>query len=168
MRIATLSIEGSETAGIVTDTGVFTINAINDAFGGSWPADVFQLLQAGQLQELTGWYNKEGRALLLGLPHLAVPAGEARYAPLFRNPGKIWGIGLNYREHARDLNVISNMTFPPDYLVSFHSTVMTLLPGDVICTGTPGAAVLREGDTLACRIDGFPCLENRVQDLKSF
>lgn len=33
-------------------------------------------------------------------------------------------------------NVVSNMTFPPDYLVSFHSRVMTLMPGDIILTGT--------------------------------
>ncbi|MGI8650320.1 MAG: fumarylacetoacetate hydrolase family protein [Rubrobacter sp.] len=35
-------------------------------------------------------------------------------------------------------NTVSNMTFPPLDLVSFHSRVMTLLPGDIISTGTPG------------------------------
>ena len=290
MRIATLSMEGMETAGIVTPTGVVTIKAINAEFCGSWHCDLFHLIQTGQLQKLTEWYDDEGIQLLEGSPHLAVPADDTNYSPLYRNPGKIWGIGLNYREHARDLNEttpstipasfmkptttiigngdtiklprqslrttgeaelgivigkvcrdmqqedwlsvvagftpildmtaedilqqnpryltlsksfdtffsfgpelitpdeitnftnlsvstvltgdahasnsISNMTFPPDFLVSFHSKVMTLLPGDVICTGTPGAAVLHDGDTLSCRIDGFPILENRVKDMK--
>src|SRR5690606_37994019 len=52
-------------------------------------------------------------------------------------------------------NVVSNMTFTPWNLVSFHSKVMTLLPGDIISTGTPGAVVIRDGDVVSCEIDGF-------------
>ncbi|WP_243296698.1 fumarylacetoacetate hydrolase family protein [Bacillus litorisediminis] len=63
-------------------------------------------------------------------------------------------------------NVVSNMTFRPWYLVSFHSKVMTLLPGDIISTGTPGAVVIRDGDVVACEIDGFTALSNPVKDLK--
>ena len=59
-------------------------------------------------------------------------------------------------------NVVSNMTFPPWRLVAFHSEVMTLLPGDVISTGTPGAVVIRSGDVLECRITGFEPLSNPV------
>jgi hypothetical protein len=39
----------------------------------------------------------------------------------------------------------------------------THLPGDVISTGTPGAVVLRGGDVLGCRIEGFEPLENPVR-----
>jgi 2-keto-4-pentenoate hydratase/2-oxohepta-3-ene-1,7-dioic acid hydratase in catechol pathway len=63
-------------------------------------------------------------------------------------------------------NVVSNMTFLPWQLVSFHSKVMTLLPGDIISTGTPGAVVLRDGDVVECHIDGFESLVNPVKDLK--
>lgn len=66
--------------------------------------------------------------------------------------------------HAR--NTISNMTFAPGRLVAFHSAVMTLLPGDIISTGTPGAALISHGDTVQCRIDGFAPLINPVLDLK--
>ena len=58
------------------------------------------------------------------------------------------------------------MTFSPAFLVSFLSKVMTLLPGDVISTGTPGAAVIADGDVVECRIDGFAPLVNTVKDLK--
>jgi 2-keto-4-pentenoate hydratase/2-oxohepta-3-ene-1,7-dioic acid hydratase in catechol pathway len=61
---------------------------------------------------------------------------------------------------------VANMTFPPDVLVSFHSKVMTLLPGDIISTGTPGAVVIQDGDRVECRIDGFEILMNPVRDLK--
>lgn len=60
-------------------------------------------------------------------------------------------------------NTVSNMTFSPWFLVSFHSKVMTLLPGDIISTGTPGAVVIRGGDSVACGIDGFETLSNPVE-----
>ncbi|MGH2316323.1 fumarylacetoacetate hydrolase family protein [Planococcus sp. SE5232] len=63
-------------------------------------------------------------------------------------------------------NTVSNMTFQPQFLISFHSKVMTLLPGDIISTGTPGAVVIRQWDVVSCRIDGFEPLENPVEDLK--
>jgi 2-keto-4-pentenoate hydratase/2-oxohepta-3-ene-1,7-dioic acid hydratase in catechol pathway len=62
----------------------------------------------------------------------------------------------------RRSNTVSNMIFSPWWLVSFHSRIMTLLPGDVISTGTPGAVVIREGDVVECRITGFEPLSNPV------
>lgn len=62
----------------------------------------------------------------------------------------------------RRSNTVSNMTFPPYWLVAFHSRVMRLLPGDVISTGTPRAVVVREGDVAECRIAGFRPLANPV------
>lgn len=67
--------------------------------------------------------------------------------------------GLLHRD-----NVVANMTFLPWFLVSFHSQVMTLLPGDIISTGTPGAVVIGDGDVAGCRIDGFLPLDNPVRN----
>ncbi|MCG6906336.1 MAG: fumarylacetoacetate hydrolase family protein [Desulfobacteraceae bacterium] len=64
-------------------------------------------------------------------------------------------------------NAVANMTFAPDFLVAFHSRVMTLLPGDILSTGTPGAAMIRDGDLVEARITGFPALANPVRDLKA-
>ncbi|MGM7700404.1 fumarylacetoacetate hydrolase family protein [Pseudalkalibacillus sp. Hm43] len=64
-------------------------------------------------------------------------------------------------------NQVKNMTFDPYHLVSFHSKVMTLHPGDIISTGTPGAVVIRDGDVVECQIDGFRRLVNPVKDLKA-
>lgn len=71
---------------------------------------------------------------------------------------------LNGDTHRK--NTVSNMTFPPLWLVSFHSKVMTLLPGDIISTGTPGAAVIRDGDLISCQIPGFTTLTNPVKNRK--
>jgi hypothetical protein len=40
--------------------------------------------------------------------------------------------------------------------------VMPLYPGDVISSGTPGAAVIADGDTAECRIAGIGVLSNPV------
>jgi 2-keto-4-pentenoate hydratase/2-oxohepta-3-ene-1,7-dioic acid hydratase in catechol pathway len=71
---------------------------------------------------------------------------------------------INGKIHAS--NIISNMQFPPYFLISFHSKVMTLLPGDIISTGTPGAVKLSHGDVIKCKIDQFTSLTNNVIDLK--
>jgi 2-keto-4-pentenoate hydratase/2-oxohepta-3-ene-1,7-dioic acid hydratase in catechol pathway len=59
-------------------------------------------------------------------------------------------------------NQIRNMMFSPRKLVSFFSNVMTFEPGDIISTGTPGAVVIKNGDVVECRIDGFSVLSNHV------
>lgn len=50
-------------------------------------------------------------------------------------------------------NRIRNMMASPRELVSFHSKVMTLEPGDIISTGTPGAKHIVSGDSVTCEID---------------
>jgi 2-keto-4-pentenoate hydratase/2-oxohepta-3-ene-1,7-dioic acid hydratase in catechol pathway len=48
-------------------------------------------------------------------------------------------------------------------VVSRCSALMTLLPGDVILTGTPaGAGILRPGDDITVQIDGIGSLSNPV------
>ncbi|MBO0897119.1 fumarylacetoacetate hydrolase family protein [Arthrobacter sp. zg-ZUI10] len=62
----------------------------------------------------------------------------------------------------RRTNTVSHMRYDPAFLISFHSKVMPLFPGDIISTGTPGAVHIRAGDTAQCRISGFPELINPV------
>lgn len=60
-------------------------------------------------------------------------------------------------------NVVANMTYSPQFLVSFHSQMMPLYPGDIISSGTPGAIVVNDGDVAECRIAGVANLTNRVK-----
>jgi 2-keto-4-pentenoate hydratase/2-oxohepta-3-ene-1,7-dioic acid hydratase in catechol pathway len=60
-------------------------------------------------------------------------------------------------------NNTANLIFPVSVLVSFVSQVMTLLPGDVIATGTPsGVGPMQPGDVIEVRIEGIGSLQNRV------
>lgn len=288
MKLATIIVAGKELAAIVSEQGVLPLKSLNRQMDQAWPEDLFTFIQSEKLEEFKNWFETY-KNRLKGMEGY-IPLEEAEYGPLFRHPSKIWGIGLNYKEHASDLdesaperepasfmkpdttiighqdtiniplqsqrttaeaelgviigkkckdvsvedarsviagyttiidmtaedilqqnpryltrsksfdtffsfgphlvttdevddlfelevatvlngqvhrkNKVKHMTFDPYYLVAFHSRVMTLLPGDVISTGTPGAAVIRDGDLVECHIEGFVPLKNPVIDLK--
>ena len=58
----------------------------------------------------------------------------------------------------------AQLIFNCNWLVSFISTNMTLVPGDVILTGTPsGVGPIQSGDRLEARIQGMAPLINAVK-----
>lgn len=59
-------------------------------------------------------------------------------------------------------NLVGNMAHSPARLVSFHSQMMPLLPGDIISTGTPGAMRIHEGDVVQATVGDLPPLRARV------
>lgn len=291
MKLATLLLDQSEVACVLLSAGFMPVRAIAEQAGQTWPADLLGLLTTQTLDEVHRWHDDTKNNLPVALARAAIPFESAKFAPLYRRPRKIWGIGLNYRAHAADLNesaptaepasflkpdtsiigpgdtirlprlaqkttgeaelgvifgrtcrevpreawrtvvagfctildmtaedilrrnprnltqsksfdtffsfgplfltpdeipdvgrlrvrtvlngrvqaenTVANMTFPPNFLVHYHSQIMTMLPGDILSTGTPGAAPLAHGDRLECQIDGFAPLINPVVDLKS-
>ena len=290
MRLATIKLEGEEIASLVTEKGMIPISILNEKLNKKWSVDMFQIINSENLDDMKKWYASGGREYAESLEDYTIPKIEVKLAPLYRHPRKVWGIGLNYVDHAGDLaekaptvapasfnkfdttiigpgdeikipvqsekttgeaelaviygkkckdveeeewlsvvagfttvidmtaedilrinpryltrsknfdtflslgsilvtpdeidnvkklkvatvingeihaeNVVSNMTFPPDYLISFHSKVATMLPGDIISTGTPRAVHINDGDVVECRIDGFESMRNPVVDLK--
>lgn len=290
MKLATVQRQDREIAAFVINENVLLVEDANKHFKTNWETSIFEMIQKEQLEELTAWFNENVFSNIGELEKYLIPITNVKFGPLYRHPRKIWGIGLNYVEHAADLsekapdtepasflkpdttiigpgdeiqipvqserttaeaelgliigkktknvseeeapfviagyttiidmttedilqrnpryltrsksfdtffsfgpclvtpdevsdvnalevttvinghehrsNIVANMTFKPWYLVSFHSKVMTLLPGDIISTGTPGAVVISDGDSVECHIDGFPMLANTVKDLK--
>lgn len=290
MRLATLIIDGKEQLAVCLPGGCAPVAAVNRLFDSQWPDTMEAMIQTQQLDRFRDWFRRADRRKLVARRDLWLDLKQCIHGPPFRRPPKIWGIGLNYSAHARDLseqspttapasfmkpfttiigpgetiaipllshkttaeaelgiiigkrckdverrhwldvvagfttildmtaedilrqnpryltmsksfdtffsfgpqvvtadeiediawlkvatvingrthaeNTIDHMTFTPDVLVAYHSQVMTLLPGDIISTGTPGAVPIQHGDTVQCRITGFETLENRVIDLK--
>jgi 2-keto-4-pentenoate hydratase/2-oxohepta-3-ene-1,7-dioic acid hydratase in catechol pathway len=61
----------------------------------------------------------------------------------------------------------SQMIYPVAEIVSFASQSLTLLPGDLIMSGTPsGVGPIKEGDQLEARIGDWPPLCNRVRNAR--
>ena len=128
MRLATIKYNNAEIAGIVTSKGVLPVAALNEAKGTSYKTDMMSLIQAGEIPAMTGWYNNSGKAELESMAGL-VPSGQVVYAPLYRNPKRIFGIGLNYVDHAGDIGSAAPTGFPG----SFFKMADTLVgPGDEI------------------------------------
>ena len=60
------------------------------------------------------------------------------------------------------------MIYSVAQIVSFASQSTTLLPGDVILTGTPsGVGPIRSGDQLEAKIGDWPPLRNRAADARN-
>ncbi|TDF95931.1 fumarylacetoacetate hydrolase family protein [Paenibacillus piri] len=284
MRLASVKLDGTEQAAIAADDGLVLIDTVNNRSGRSWNRDLFTLIDKGELAEVKEWHDQGGRELLAGFD--MIPFHKADYAPLFRRPRKIWGIGANYMEKAAAMSVTppnqeplcfmkpdtsligphdaillpselhditaeaeigivigkvckyvreedamsviagfvptldmtaqdihaknprflgrskcfdtffsmgphlvtpdecpegerwtletvlngrsmfksdaAHMIYSIPFIVSYFSGMMTLLPGDIIMTGTPGSVPLQAGDTVECRIGSFEPLVNKV------
>ena len=128
MRLATIKLSGAEVAGIVTEQGVLPISALNAAKGTNWKTDMLSLIRSGEVPAITDWYNNGGREELPSVAGL-VPADKVAYGPLYRDPKRIFGIGLNYVDHAGDIGSAAPTGFPG----SFFKMADTLIgPGDHI------------------------------------
>jgi 2-keto-4-pentenoate hydratase/2-oxohepta-3-ene-1,7-dioic acid hydratase in catechol pathway len=58
----------------------------------------------------------------------------------------------------------SLMAYPVEFLLRWISRMMTLMPGDVIATGTPaGVGALAGGDTIEVSVEGVGVLRNPVE-----
>jgi acylpyruvate hydrolase len=78
---------------------------------------------------------------------------------------------LTVNGEPRQRSNTANLVFSVPYLVEFLSGLMTLEPGDIILTGTPGGVgvardpqvFLKDGDVVRIEIDGIGTLENKVR-----
>ncbi|WP_435068236.1 fumarylacetoacetate hydrolase family protein [Haloplanus sp. C73] len=84
--------------------------------------------------------------LVLG-PHVAVPEED--------EPLDDVEVRTVVNDEVRARNTVANTHFSPRELVAIHSEVMTLEPGDVISTGTPGAHRITPGDRVRAELDRF-------------
>jgi 2-keto-4-pentenoate hydratase/2-oxohepta-3-ene-1,7-dioic acid hydratase in catechol pathway len=62
----------------------------------------------------------------------------------------------------------STMVFSIPFLIHYLSQCMTLLPGDLIATGTPkGIGPMKVGDVVEVSIEGIGILRNPVKAIAS-
>ncbi len=94
--------------------------------------------------------------------------GSDTFGPL----GPVVVRGLNYRDlkletrlngEVRQSQRTSDLLFGVDEIVSYVSQYVTLLPGDLIYTGTPGSTTaMKAGDIVEVELEGVGVLRNRV------
>jgi len=100
--------------------------------------------------------------------HYTRPKGFDTFAPV----GPCVALGLRaddvpvegwVNSERRQSSSTADLIFPVPALIAFISSVMTLLPGDIISTGTPaGIGPLQPGDVVTIRVAGVGDLVNPV------
>jgi len=83
------------------------------------------------------------------------PCIETEIDPMDQN------ISLKINNELKQSSNTKNMIFEVNELVEFISNIMTLLPGDIIATGTPpGVGPMNIGNTIEIEIEGIGILKN--------
>jgi 2-keto-4-pentenoate hydratase/2-oxohepta-3-ene-1,7-dioic acid hydratase in catechol pathway len=126
LRLATLEKGGKAEAAIRHNGSYIPLSTINSAANTSWHTGLKTLLDSGQFDSLVSWYRDSPSRLgnITG-----IPIEDASVGPLYRDPAKIWGIGLNYADHAGDLDE----NVPEGLQGSFIKPATTIIgPGDTI------------------------------------
>lgn len=119
MRLCTIITQAGEQAAVVTADGIVPVSAINAHLGKAWATNLQVMLERG----LSSAILRDAEATPDKLA-----ADAVKFGPLYRHPRKILGIGLNYRDHAADLDA----PFPSEP-ASFMKCDNTIIgPGDVI------------------------------------
>jgi 2-keto-4-pentenoate hydratase/2-oxohepta-3-ene-1,7-dioic acid hydratase in catechol pathway len=73
-------------------------------------------------------------------------------------------ISLKLNNKIKQSSNTQNMIFEVNELVEFISNIMTLLPGDIIATGTPpGVGPMNIGDSVEVEIEGVGILKNYLK-----
>jgi 2-keto-4-pentenoate hydratase/2-oxohepta-3-ene-1,7-dioic acid hydratase in catechol pathway len=140
VRLTTLRLDGAEPAALVRPGGAVLLSAVNDAFGTGWSTTVQGLLEAGEVEALRDWVADADTGRL---DDLAIPQDDVVHAPLYRRPRKIWGIGLNYVEHAADLSEKAPSTEPASFL---KPDTAIIGPGDAIRIPPQSQRTTAEGE----------------------
>lgn len=73
-------------------------------------------------------------------------------------------LSLRVDGEQKQTSTLDDFIFEIPYVISFVSHVMTLLPGDVVLTGTPmGVGPIVEGNVVEVEVDGIGVLRNPVE-----
>ncbi|RXT02805.1 fumarylacetoacetate hydrolase family protein [Ammoniphilus sp. CFH 90114] len=135
MRLATVQTDRGEQAAVVVEDRVLLVETINAQCEKEWATDLFQIINSEDLEDMKAWYQNGGKEKLLGLEG-SIPSDQVKYGPLYRHPRKIWGIGLNYVEHAKDLHEVAPNTEPASFMkpdttiIGPHDTIEIPLQSD--------------------------------------
>ncbi|MHA2032473.1 MAG: fumarylacetoacetate hydrolase family protein [Candidatus Kariarchaeaceae archaeon] len=125
MKIATIRVEGKEIAAVIFPNGALATSVIQNEFDLSFSLaeNLFQIIEQNQMPELNSWLKNLNQEEFEKILDLIIPSSEVLYAPPYRNPSKIWGIGLNYMDHASDLGASP----PSEYPVGFFKPDTTII-----------------------------------------
>jgi len=136
MRLANLLVDGLEVPSVLDPArGWVPLAGLATGF----PSDVPGLIATGLGSEVR---DRLLTAAAAAAGDAVVPAEQARFAAPFRHPRLLWGIGLNYLEHARDLGA-PHPTEPASFVKGDHTIIG---PGEAIVLPEDSERVTAEAE----------------------
>lgn len=125
MRLLAFKQNGNPTFGIVDHTNVIPISSINVKLYTEFGQTLDEVFQANQFDDLVQIEHR----ILENNSVERIPINTLELDAILRSPSKIWGIGLNYQEHAVDLSE----HVPKDFPGSFMKGAQTIIgPNETI------------------------------------
>jgi 2-keto-4-pentenoate hydratase/2-oxohepta-3-ene-1,7-dioic acid hydratase in catechol pathway len=122
--------DGSESLGVVTDKGVIDVRAAAAKYRIAAPLTLDELLQGGNADGLNAVVDKtrsSGDALL--------DEAKMQHAKMFAHPSKIMCVGLNYRQHAKEVGMkepsVPVLFNKYDNTLAGHNTTIKLPAKDI-------------------------------------
>ncbi len=127
MRLCAYHEYDAVATGFLSGDRVVSLDDLNDALGTDFGPDLDGVLRRGQADALA-------KALTTArVPRSGWRVGNLRFAPPLAHPPKIWGIGLNFAEHAADLGAAApeepGAWMRPATSLAHHGTTVRLPPG---------------------------------------
>lgn len=99
MKLVTIKVAGSEKVAVLTRKGVILVDSIHGLDLKNY--SFTDILTQGKLKMIEEWIRHIDEKLLE-----PISLEKIEYAPLYRHPRKIWGIGMNYKSVKVELGAI--------------------------------------------------------------
>ncbi len=151
MKLVSFKSKNGEKAAFLTNEGIIPVESVARIENLIWPSDISTIIKSGKLYELNEWYmlnhdffSRNAQCML--------HEKTVHFAPLYRYPSKIFGIGLNYKEHAADLSEKAPEGFPGSFMKPYTTIIG---PGDEIVI--PSISVKTTGEAELCIVIGKEC-----------
>ncbi|MBN2009268.1 fumarylacetoacetate hydrolase family protein [candidate division KSB1 bacterium] len=113
-------------------------------------------MQKGDIERKQPWLRSKSFDTFCPIGPYLIPA------EVIGNPQNLQ-LTLRVNGEIRQQSNTANMIFPVDELIAYISRHMTLLPGDIIATGTPeGISPIQSGDQVTAEVESIGTLINSV------
>ncbi|MFE7527942.1 fumarylacetoacetate hydrolase family protein [Kitasatospora sp. NPDC057542] len=156
MRFCTMTVDGQEDVGIAVDGGIARLSILAELTETKLGPTLLDVVVDGQAEQIR---------LALADPEIqakAVWSAEVAFGPIYRHPPKLWGVGLNYRRHADDLEVEQPSGTPGSYLRPSNCVIGY---GDEIVLPTQSDRVTAEAELGV--VIGRTCRDVAAEDAES-
>jgi len=135
LRLASIVVDGISHAALLVDDRLVLLRDLNAQWRTQFPEDLDGLVQMGAVDEV----RRRVERVAPDMSH-AIPRHTATWAPLLERPKNLWGVGLNFKQHAKDLGADKSMPVPsgfhrPTTCLAGHASTLRIPTSWGVITG---------------------------------